>query len=122
MTTTTERFELEVPARPEHIATARIFIGALGRRLGLDEERVADVKLALSEAATLAVAGGVSVMRVVAVAGVEGLEIEVGPLDPQEEDIDPDLPGGLDLITALFPGSGPGSAGDTAVIRVGLGS
>ncbi len=112
-----DRFELEVPARPEHISTARIFMGALGRRLGLDEEMVADFKLALSEAATMAVDGGAETLRVVAVAGEHGLEVQLGPVTPGPPEDDPEVPSGMDLIGSLFPASSAGPDNDSVIIR-----
>ena len=47
--------DLEVPARPEYVRLVRLVVGALAAsRCGLDEERVADLRLAVSEACTLA--------------------------------------------------------------------
>jgi anti-sigma regulatory factor (Ser/Thr protein kinase) len=50
---TTEAVEtpvvLRVPADPSFAATVRIFGGAIGRRAELEDERVDDLKLALSE-------------------------------------------------------------------------
>lgn len=112
-----DRFELEVPARAEHIATARIFTGALGRRLGLDEEMVSDLKLALSEAATMAVDGGAATLRVVAVAGDEGIEIQLGPVGPQPPSDDPEVPSGMDVIGSLFPDSTAEPDDDCVIIR-----
>lgn len=48
--------ELELPARPEAIVIARMVVIALAREQAVfDEERVADVRLAVSEACTNAV-------------------------------------------------------------------
>lgn len=47
---TEEIFSLEIPADPAYVATARLFSAAVGRQLGLEEERVDDLKLAISEA------------------------------------------------------------------------
>jgi len=49
--------ELEVPARPEYVRLVRLVVGALAAsRRDLDDERVADLRLAVNEACTLAVA------------------------------------------------------------------
>ena len=49
--------DLEVPARPEYVRLVRLVVGALAAsRRDLDEERVADLRLAVNEACTLAVA------------------------------------------------------------------
>lgn len=48
--------ELELPPRPEAIVIARLVVAALARdEAGFDDERTADVRLAVSEAATNAV-------------------------------------------------------------------
>ncbi len=49
-----ETVRLRVPASSGHLGTARIFGAAAGRRFGADEEAVADVRLAVSEACTIA--------------------------------------------------------------------
>ena len=52
----TQAVELEIPARPEYIALVRLVVSSLasGRRL-LADERVDDLKLAVSEACTNAI-------------------------------------------------------------------
>ncbi len=48
--------ELEVPARPEFVAVVRLFVASLAAAQGgLDQERVEDLKLAVSEACTNAI-------------------------------------------------------------------
>ena len=48
--------ELELPARPEAIVIARLVVAALARdEAGFDDERTADVRLAVSEATTNAI-------------------------------------------------------------------
>jgi serine/threonine-protein kinase RsbW len=53
---TREAVELEIPARPEYIALVRLVVSSLasGRRV-LADERVDDLKLAVSEACTNAI-------------------------------------------------------------------
>ena len=41
---------LRIPARPEYIALCRLALAGLSRTRGLDDETVADLKLALTEA------------------------------------------------------------------------
>ena len=49
-------FELEIPARPEFVAVARLVVATAARsRRTLEEERVDDLTLALSEACTNAI-------------------------------------------------------------------
>ncbi len=48
--------QLEIPARPEYIGLVRLLVASLAaERRQLDDERVADLKLAVSEACTNAV-------------------------------------------------------------------
>lgn len=49
---------LRVPADPAFAATVRIFGGAIGRRAELDDERIDDLKLALSEIAAVLIGDG----------------------------------------------------------------
>lgn len=50
---TTERFRLTFPAEPMHVSTARIFVGAVARSLGADEDTVEEVKVGISEACSM---------------------------------------------------------------------
>lgn len=50
-----EAMELEVPAAPEFVGTARLFTAEASRHLGVGEETVADLKIAISEACTGAI-------------------------------------------------------------------
>ena len=48
--------DLEVPARPEYVRLVRLVVGALAAsRRDLDDDRVADLRLAISEACALLV-------------------------------------------------------------------
>lgn len=49
---------LRVPAERSFVSTVRIFAGAIGRRSDLDDERIDDLKLALSEIAAGMIADG----------------------------------------------------------------
>lgn len=50
-----EALTLDIPPAPEFVITARLFVAAAARHFGLDEEAVADLKLAVSEACTQAI-------------------------------------------------------------------
>ena len=52
-----DRFSLEVPADPAYIGTARIFASTLARQFEVPDETVEDVKVAVSEACSRALAG-----------------------------------------------------------------
>jgi serine/threonine-protein kinase RsbW len=43
---------LSIPCKPEYIALCRLTVGAIGSREGLDGETIADLKVAVTEAAT----------------------------------------------------------------------
>ena len=74
-------FKLTVPTRPEHVATARLFIASLGRTLGLHAEVIDDLRLAVSEAVTAAVVSAQSNdVTVSGTIGPEGVSVRVGPL------------------------------------------
>ncbi len=112
-----DRFGLEVPGRAEHLATVRIFAASLARRFGMDEDTIADLKLALSEAGTLALRGsaGAEPLRVTAMALEAGLEfaVELGEAGIAADD---EL-GGLELIRALFADAREGPAGVVIPVR-----
>jgi anti-sigma regulatory factor (Ser/Thr protein kinase) len=48
---------LSIPSKPEYIALCRLTVGAIGSREGLDGETVADLKVAVTEAATWLMGG-----------------------------------------------------------------
>ncbi len=117
MTSPGNRFGLEVPGRAEHLATVRIFAASLARRFGMDEDTIADLKLALSEAGTLALRGsaGADPLRLTAREIDGGLEfaVELGEAGIAADD---EL-GGLDLIRALFADAREGPAGVVLPVR-----
>lgn len=105
--------ELELPATPEFVSTARLFAAEASRHLGATEETVADLKIAISEACTSAIG-----------AGEDGTEQELVRLtiEPLEDaatvkvfsPLGFDRPNGLSeqsdglgmgLVQALFPGA-----------------
>ena len=120
--------ELVVPARREYVGLVRMLVSALAvARRDIDDEQFDDLKLAVSEAATLAVEAHPSPDRVVVVRCVEepdalvvdvhdgrdmvppGADADNGMPDPEELDEDETLP--LELIRALID--------DVAVIKEG---
>lgn len=84
--------ELEIPARPEYIALVRLVVSSLasGRRV-LADERVDDLKLAVSEACTNAIEahGAVDVEERVLVRCAEGDDRFEVSIDDQGEGFDP---------------------------------
>ena len=118
----TDELVLAIPPDPEQVRTARLFAAAAARHFEIDEERVEDLKVAVSEACTNAIkshmtAGLSDPVRIVAAPVTGGLRVTVvdrGPgFDPEmaladSEDYTPPagLGGGslgLTLIRALFP-------------------
>ena len=112
---------LDVAPEPEHARTARLFAAAAARHYGVAEERVEDLKVAISEACTNAFrahtdAGISDPVRVVAVAEAGGVRFSVVDagrgFEPPPPDAGKDYtpPGGifegslgLTLIHSLFP-------------------
>ena len=91
-----EAVELEIPARPEYIALVRLVVSSLasGRRV-LADERVDDLKLAVSEACTNAIEahGAIEVDERVRVRCLEGEDRFEVSIDDRGEGFDPsDLP------------------------------
>ncbi|MGH2784444.1 MAG: ATP-binding protein [Actinomycetota bacterium] len=116
-------FALAVPPEPDQVRTARLFAAAVARHYGAEEERVEDLKVAISEAATNSIkahrAARIADPIRVAAAPVDGelhfSVIDVGPgFAPSQEQSavnDPPTPVtglfegslGLSLIRSLFP-------------------
>lgn len=100
-----ESFEITIPASAAALRTARIFAGSVARYLDGDEETVADLKLAVSEACTSGIATGRSrSITVEVVLGPHLLEVTVHGVDPQHGS-DEVAPAGLALVELLFPGA-----------------
>ncbi|MGH2740516.1 MAG: ATP-binding protein [Actinomycetota bacterium] len=100
-----EAFVLEFHAEPEYVSTARTFSVAVGRALGLNETQLEELKLAVSEACTLCIAGrapGSPESVRVSIESVDGgLALSVRDPAPRA----PLVPGewSEDVIRALFP-------------------
>ncbi len=99
---------LIVPAHSREVAGIRRAIGALGRRAGLDADRLADVALAVAEACANAVVHAYAgcapgVLRVTANVGLDGLQVVVAD-EGHGMASRPDSPGlglGLPLMASL---------------------
>ncbi len=71
--------ELEIPARPEFVAIARMAVGALaGVRPGLAYERIDDLRIVVSEACTSAIEG-LDAGSVLRLRCLDGPEVARGP-------------------------------------------
>jgi serine/threonine-protein kinase RsbW len=118
----TDELVLEIPPDPEQVRTARLFAAAAARHFDIDEDRVEDLKVAVSEACTNAIkshaeAGLAEVIKITASPVAGGILVAIvdqGPgFDPQDaleaaQDYTPPaglVEGtlGLTLIRALFP-------------------
>lgn len=114
-------FFLDVPPEADQVRTARLFAAAVARHYGADEDRVEDLKVAISEAATNSIKAhrnarvGDSI-RISAEAAGDGLRfnvIDAGPGFSASDVLDANdptpVPGlfegslGLTLIRSLFP-------------------
>src|SRR5437763_10378373 len=56
--TDTHTVSLTMPAKPEYLVLARLALSAVSRLTPLEHEQVADLKLAVTEAATYIMGGG----------------------------------------------------------------
>jgi anti-sigma regulatory factor (Ser/Thr protein kinase) len=106
-TGTTERFSIELRPDPAYLATARMFAATVGRQVGVEEELLDDLKLAVSEACARALASDPNGrLRVVAVRTEDRLVFEVSQGQPGRSDTPAagDLAAGLslELVTVLF--------------------
>lgn len=113
-------FLLDVPARPDYLVTARLFVAAVARRAGCDEERVEDAKLAVSEACTDAIHRASPTPIAVVVASDDGgVVVEVRDRGAAEAEAARDAidGAGFGLIAALFDGAVRLRDGDETVVR-----
>ncbi len=105
-------YRLELPAKAESVALARLFLATVLRRHGIGEGTVADAKLALSELLSVAILdpGNVEV-SVTAEVTTSAVTVHIAPFpsDPSGEDLER-----IDIASALFPSS------DDTAIRAGF--
>jgi serine/threonine-protein kinase RsbW len=84
---------LEIPPQSAYVAIVRLAIASLGRAAGLDEEKLDDLKIAISESCANAVlsvqeAGSGSPIEIAFTAGADALEVLVahpGMTPPDDE-------------------------------------
>ena len=110
--------ELTLPSKPAYVGTARAFVAAVARHFGAEEEDVADLKVAVSEACSgvvRATGEATEPFHLLVYAQPHELRVEVvtpasPPLEERIGEVDPDLPPGrleeavrATLINALFP-------------------
>lgn len=114
-----EVFRLEVPSDPAYLATLRLFVAAALRTFGTDEEQIADLKLAVSEAASaiLLNADQRSIILEIVRSG-SGDVVSVAPLAPG--DLSGDLISPADVVMALFDSARIDAATSRLVIPFGV--
>ncbi len=85
----TPEIQLELSAKPEFVRVARHTIGALARLHGVQDDLIEDIKLAVSEACTNAMArageSGGAPVEVTAIAQADRLVVEVADQGPPPE-------------------------------------
>jgi len=105
-----DRFSLEIPPSPEYVGTARIFVGAVARSRGAEEDEVHDLKLAISELCAAGAREGGGPVRIALAADDASLSVEVeaarSGMEPLPDEATPDSFArsvGLDVVRLLFP-------------------
>lgn len=102
------RFTLEAPLDSHYIATARMFAASVARQFDMAEDLIEDLKLAVSEACSRAVATGGREGRLQLVAERRGdrlaLEIDQGTGTSEDDGVAEGLDAALhlELIAGLF--------------------
>ncbi len=101
---------IRIPPTAAHVATIRVFVGAIARQVGCSEEMVEDLRLVASEAAAQAIEEGAATEGVELRIRLDGanLTLEIEPSGAfSAADADGDRPGDATerraLIQALFP-------------------
>lgn len=119
-----DRFLLEIPSSPEFVGTARIFVGAVARSRGAEEEEIHDLKLAVSELCAAGAREGGEALRISLASDHDLLTVEVegarAGLDPVPDEATPDSFArsvGLDVVRLLFPDAEEEEEGGRARVR-----
>jgi serine/threonine-protein kinase RsbW len=125
---TADGFTLEVPADPAYVGTARIFASTLARHFEVADETVEDLKVAISEACSRALAGDAADRISIRVQGLDGrLQFEIEQSEVRRIDGGTDTPTpsaselatglSLELVTALFEDAAVTSTEGGPVLR-----
>lgn len=110
-------FTLEVPASPDYLVMARLFVAAAAEELGAGPAAADDLRLAVSEAAGSLIPGGGTVTVSVGDAA-PGVAVRVaGTGDPQEPAAPGELALGLELVRGLLGEVTVTADGDRTEIR-----
>jgi hypothetical protein len=127
---TEQDFHLQLAPEASLVVTARLFASGLARLSGCSDERVEDVKLAVSEACAFVLSAGASLDSLTVDAHRDGqrLAFHVGPApDARVEghEAEASLPQGLDLVRLIFDDArvtaAPRSAESVVSFSVALG-
>lgn len=96
-------FRLSLPADPKQVGAARLFVATTFRMLDADEDLVADLKLAVSEAASAIVrAQGLAGRILIEISSVaSGETVTIGPLTSDDMAADDGIAPG-DVVVAVF--------------------
>lgn len=110
----TEFVELVIPAEPDFVTIARVFITEAARDFGAAEEAVLDVQLAVSEACSWLIESSTHEQIVVSARGQPSPMVEItgmGGLDSLPQDAQEGRqPLSLNIILAMFPDAYVGSS------------
>jgi anti-sigma regulatory factor (Ser/Thr protein kinase) len=105
----TDLQSIRIPADARHVASIRVFVGAVARQVGYSEEVIEDLRLVASEAAAQAIEEGVAAEGIELRAWLEGarLTVEIEPSGAFALSADGEPPAPATerraLIQALFP-------------------
>jgi anti-sigma regulatory factor (Ser/Thr protein kinase) len=114
---------LRVPAEGSFVSTVRIFAGAIGRRSDLDDERIDDLKLALSEIASGMITDGTEARSIAfeIVTDDRGLHVRTtGPLTETDPSADLGADHRRRLLEALVPNAVWSEEGDEQLVTFSL--
>ncbi|MBA2337974.1 MAG: hypothetical protein H0V96_09505 [Acidimicrobiia bacterium] len=94
-------YAITVPGSADYLLTLRIFVGGVARQMGLDEDRITDLKMAVSEGATMALLDAVDSLQL-SVEGGDGWVTVRMPMAGDRVDKNPEP---LDVVRALLDGN-----------------
>ena len=120
----TDLQSIRIPPDTAHVATIRVFVGAVARQVGYSEEVIEDLRLVASEAAAQAIEEGVAAEGIELRAWLDDarLTIEIEPsgafAPSSDGDRQPQTTERRALIEALFPDAAFEPSGDRGLLRV----
>lgn len=94
-------YAITVPGSADYLLTLRIFVGGVARQMGLDEDRITDLKMAVSEAATMAMLSKIDSLRLSMEGGAGWVTVRI-PTAGDRVDKNPEP---LDVMRALLDGN-----------------